>query len=183
MRRYFIKKGDKTTSGATVIEGDERTTHHGVALSFIGAALYFPACESTGRIIPDGPRRPCSFVGKDAALSNDLGMCKCHPTPRLIPSQDNMYESFESSELVAMGYTTSGQLPPAPLIGPFNECVRVVDSNGKPIAHTPYFIRDQSRRVYKGVTDSDGVCPRVATESRQNLFIAVSVKALENWNK
>lgn len=183
MRRYFIKQGDKSTSGATVLEGDETTTHHGVPLAFLGAALHCPACGSTGRIVADGPRRPFSFMGKDAALSNDLAMCKCHPTPRLIPSQDNMYESFESSELVAMGYTATGRLPQALPIGRFNECVRVIDSNGKPIAHTPYFIRDQSRRVYKGVTDSYGVCPRVATESRQDLFIAVGIKALENWNK
>jgi len=183
MRRYFLKLGDKSTSGATILEGQESSFHHGTPLTFVGAAIYCSACEATGRVVAAGPRRPCTWMGKDAALSDDLGMCNCHPTPRLIPSQDNMYESFESSELIAMGYTASGQRPPAPAIGLFDERIRVVGNDGKPIAHTPYYIRDQSRRVYKGVTDSNGVCPRVATESRENLFIAVGIKALEFWNK
>jgi uncharacterized Zn-binding protein involved in type VI secretion len=46
VRRYYIKLGDKTTSGARVIEGMDYMTHHGTMLSFLGAKVYCPACES-----------------------------------------------------------------------------------------------------------------------------------------
>ena len=104
MRRYYIKVGDKTTSGATVIEGMSGASHHGVPLSFIGAKIYCPTCKSDGVIMPQGPRRPDNWMGKQSALDNDFGMCACQPVPVLIASQNNMSMSFEVHELARMGF-------------------------------------------------------------------------------
>ncbi|SAL54482.1 PAAR repeat-containing protein [Caballeronia choica] len=108
MRRYYIKVGDKTTSGATVIEGMSGASHHGVPLSFIGAKIYCPTCKSDGVIMPQGPRRPDNWMGKQSALDNDFGMCACRPVPVLIASQNNMSMSFEVHELARMGFSATG---------------------------------------------------------------------------
>jgi uncharacterized Zn-binding protein involved in type VI secretion len=103
MRRNFIKEGDKTTSGATVIEGFENDFHHGVPLTFVGAKLFCRACESLGVVIGIGPRFPDDWMGKEPALEGDLGACKCTPTPHLIASQNDTYEEYTVDELAKMG--------------------------------------------------------------------------------
>lgn len=50
MRRNFIKKGDRTTSGAIVTEGFDNDFHYGVPLTFVGAQLFCPACSPWGSL-------------------------------------------------------------------------------------------------------------------------------------
>jgi uncharacterized Zn-binding protein involved in type VI secretion len=63
----------------------------------------------------------------------------------------------------------------------FDEQIRIVDEEGTPLAHVPYFIKDQSGRVYKGLSDESGYCPRVYTEKEEVLEVLVGVSALERW--
>ena len=183
MRRHYILVGDKTTSGARVTEGMEYMTHRGTMLSFLGARIYCPACESEGCIVGTGPRWPDNVMGKHAALDNDLGMCKCQPAPRLIASQDDMFQTFEAHELAEMGFAPTGARLPKPPIGIFHERIRIVDAQGKPVSGVPYHIKDPSGRTYKGLTDASGYCPRVFTENRQDLLVSVGIKALEQWKQ
>lgn len=48
MRRYFIVVGDKTTRGGVVTEGEATATNRGKALSYHGARIHCPACQSDG---------------------------------------------------------------------------------------------------------------------------------------
>jgi uncharacterized Zn-binding protein involved in type VI secretion len=73
--RRNIKVGDKTTSGAEVMQGIERVSHHGVRISFLGAKIYCHVCESEGFIVGRGPRRNVNLMGKRPALEYDLGVC------------------------------------------------------------------------------------------------------------
>lgn len=181
MRRYNIKLGDKTTNGGVVIVGDRTTTHHGTPLSYLGAKVMCSACGSVGVIVATGPRRPFSFMGKDAALDGDICVCNCHPSPELIASQNTMSESFETGELEAMGFGASGKpLVRAPT-GDFDEQIRVVDHDGSPLSGVPYHIRTASGAIYKGLTDEHGRCPRVYTTEAQQLDVALGVKALQRW--
>lgn len=66
-------------------------------------------------------------------------------------------------------------------IHPYDEQVRVIDDEGRPIYGIPYHITDESGNVYKGVTDSDGCCERVHTENVQSLAILTGASALEKW--
>ncbi|NIF78669.1 PAAR domain-containing protein [Paraburkholderia sp. Cy-641] len=102
MKRSYLKIGDKSSAGGTVVEGIPLMTHHGTELTFIGAAVTCPACKSTGQIVAKGPRWPGNWMGKQAALEGDICSCKCHPSPVMLASQSNMAMNFESRELASI---------------------------------------------------------------------------------
>jgi len=108
MRRSYIKKGDKTTSGATVNQGIEGVRHQGKNVSFLGAEIYCPRCQSTGYLVGIGPRHPPTWMKKRPALHGDLAICKCTPTPRAIASQNDMFESYDAAYLAKMGFAPNG---------------------------------------------------------------------------
>lgn len=108
MRRNYLKVGDKSSAGGTVVDGVPQTTHHGTELTFLGAQVVCPACKSTGRIVQKGPRWPGTMMGKEPALEGDICVCKCDPPPVMISSQNTMYESFDSHALASMGYGPAG---------------------------------------------------------------------------
>ncbi|HDR9769768.1 TPA: PAAR domain-containing protein [Burkholderia cepacia] len=182
MQRNYLKVGDKSSAGGTVIEGIPTCTHHGGELTYLGAQVICPSCKSTGRIVPKGPRWPHEMMGKEAALEGDVCACRCYPPPTMIASQSSMFQSFESHHLADQGFASNG-LPftPEPLSN-FDERVRVLDGNGRPIAGVPYHIKTDAGGVHKGVTDEQGYCPRVYTSDAQNLDIAIGYQAVQRWN-
>lgn len=170
MRRYSIKLHDKTTSGAFVTEGEPTTTHHGTPLAFIGAAIYCPTCKSAGVIVASGPRLSVSFMGKQAALDNDLGMCKCRPAPRLIASQSTMSQSLNENTLAAQGYTAMG----APFLRHHDEQITLRDrSTRRVLANVQYRLKDSSSVIASGRTDVNGRTERIATDNSQHLTIEI----------
>jgi uncharacterized Zn-binding protein involved in type VI secretion len=170
MRRYNIKLHDKTTSGAFVTEGEPTTTHHGTPLAFIGAAIYCPTCKSAGIIVASGPRLSVSFRGKQAALDNDLGMCKCNPTPRLIASQSTMSQSLDENALATQGYTPTG----VPFLRHHDEQITLRDrSTRRALANVQYRLKDSSGVIASGKTDGNGRTERIATEIRQRFTIEI----------
>jgi hypothetical protein len=80
----------------------------GIELTFVGAGVSCPACNSVGAIVAHGPRLPDSWMSKQLALENDLCGCKCYPPPLMHASQSGMFESFEANELAAMGFRADG---------------------------------------------------------------------------
>jgi uncharacterized Zn-binding protein involved in type VI secretion len=170
MRRYNIKMHDKTTSGAFVTEGEPTTNHHGTPLAFIGAAIYCPTCKSAGVIVASGPRLPMSFMGKQAALDNDLGMCKCRPTPRLIASQSTMSQSLDGNALATQGYTPMG----VPFLRHHDEQITLRDrSTRRALANVHYRLKDGSGVIASGKTDANGRTERIATDVAQHIAIEI----------
>lgn len=108
MKRSYLKIGDKSSAGGTVVEGIPLMTHHGKEITFVGAAVTCPACKSTGQIVAKGPRWPGDLMGKHAALEGDVCACKCYPLPVMLASQSDMTMSFESHELAGMGFAANG---------------------------------------------------------------------------
>lgn len=183
MRRYLLRVGDKSTTGGVVIEGLDGCTHHGTALTFVGARIACTACQSTGVIVAMGPRWPDHMMGKEQALDGDLCLCKCHPSPTMLASQQDSFHSFEVHELAEMGYAPAGLSPAEQSRGKYDERVRVLDTSNKPVCSAPYHIRAANGAVYKGLTDSQGYCPRVYTSDVSSLDIAIGLKALERWER
>jgi hypothetical protein len=101
MRRYYIRYGDKSTSGGIVTQGLNSFTIYGVMASYHGAYVTCPRCErGGGPICGDGPSRPFTLANrKQIALENDIILCGCDPKPRLIPSQNHAWMSFDGNEI------------------------------------------------------------------------------------
>ncbi len=122
------------------------------------------------------------MMGKESALEGDLCVCKCYPPPVMIASQNTMFQSFESHHLADMGFASNGTPLRKEPVGDFDERVRVLDGAGRPLSGVPFHIKTKSGAVHKGVTDSEGYCPRVYTANVENLDIAIGYKAVERWN-
>ncbi|CAG9204596.1 PAAR domain-containing protein [Burkholderia vietnamiensis] len=108
MRRSYLKIGDKSSSGGIVTEGIPQTSHCGTELTFIGAQVTCPACKSVGNIVAKGPRWPGSMMGLEPALEGDVCVCECSPPPVMLPSQSDMYVTFESQQLESISYGPAG---------------------------------------------------------------------------
>lgn len=182
MKRYILRKGDKSTNGGVVLEGVDNCTDHGIPITFIGAKVWCNGCKSEGFIGSRGPHRDETMDGKQQALDGDICVCKCHPSPIVLASQDHNSHSWETGELAALGYDPCGRPLEKQPAGNYDERVRVIDANGRPLSGTPYHIRTASGSVYKGLTDSSGYCPRVHTNDAARLDIAIGIRALERWS-
>lgn len=183
MKRYILKQGDKSSVGGVAIDGIPNYTHDGTPITYVGARVLCPACNSEGRIVGIGPRQPNNVDGKEEALHGDLCACKCHPSPVMVNSQTDSCHSFEGGSLAGMGYDAYGQSIRNEPERDYDECVRILDERGRPMSRVPYHIRVANGRVYKGVTDSSGYCPRFYSENPSHFGVAVGIKALELWNE
>ncbi|MCG5075966.1 PAAR domain-containing protein [Paraburkholderia sp. RG36] len=91
-RRYDIMKGDRTTADGTVMGGDPNDRIGDREQAYEQDEVWCPCCQSTGRIVCSGPRFSMRGPdGREGALSDDLCVCKCDPSPRLLPSQYSSY--------------------------------------------------------------------------------------------
>lgn len=92
VRRYDILKGDRTTADGTVMGLDSRDTIGHAQQAYERDEVWCPTCQSMGVIVCGGPRFPATGPdGRESALSDDLCVCKCEPSPRLLPSQSTSY--------------------------------------------------------------------------------------------
>ena len=92
MRRYDICKGDKTTADGTVKAGNSGDRLGDREQAYEHDPVWCPACKTMGKIVCVGPRIPSTGSdGREAALSYDLCVCRCDPSPRLIASQNTSY--------------------------------------------------------------------------------------------
>ena len=88
VRRYDILKGDLTTKHGVVLGGSAVDSIDGRDQAYEGDPVRCPECKSVGRIVCVGPRLPSKGAdGRESALSEDLCVCKCDPSPRIIASQ------------------------------------------------------------------------------------------------
>ena len=86
-KRFYITLGASTTADGTVTSASSLLVLDGIASSLEGDEIACPACNTTGRIAPDGPRLPVREHGKVPALDGDLCLCGCTPAPRLVAIQ------------------------------------------------------------------------------------------------
>jgi len=92
MRRRDIMNGDSTTAGGTVEVTDGRDMLGNREQAYEGDLVWCPACHSMGTIVCVGRRLSMRGPdGREAALSDDLCLCRCNPSPQLIPSQSTSY--------------------------------------------------------------------------------------------
>jgi uncharacterized Zn-binding protein involved in type VI secretion len=86
--RTCIFQYDRTTANGIVLDGLADVTLNDRKVSYLGARVRCPACNTIGHIEPDGVRpRDADLSGKHHALEGDLCRCACDMPPRLIASQ------------------------------------------------------------------------------------------------
>ncbi|VVM55270.1 hypothetical protein PS639_00995 [Pseudomonas fluorescens] len=113
MMRYHITVGAKTTVDGTVLTGWEYSTINGQAMAREGDEVKCPECDSTGKIVCDGPRLVDLLDGRNAALDGDLCHCKCDPPPRLIANQTFRCQVIEDGAIVPRAQTAAQPFTPA----------------------------------------------------------------------
>ncbi|TKC83477.1 PAAR domain-containing protein [Trinickia terrae] len=111
--RYFIRKGDKTTVGGTVLSGAATMGGFGADIAHEGDPVSCPACHSTGVIMAVGSRLPLTGTNsRRIALSGDVCSCRCYPPPELIESQTFMQTTVDDSP--ASRFSLAGGTTSAP---------------------------------------------------------------------
>ena len=86
--RACILQHDKTTANGVVLDGLDDMGFDDRKLSYLGARVQCPTCNTIGTIAPSGERPgDHDLSGKQYALEDDVCRCVCDPAPRLIASQ------------------------------------------------------------------------------------------------
>ncbi|MFK0375590.1 PAAR domain-containing protein [Pandoraea sp. NPDC090278] len=112
MRRYYLRRGDKSTADGIVIEGDSSMKIYGVDATFVGAKVFCRTCKSDGRIVAHGPRvSSIDLHGREAALDGDICVCKCPRPPSMLASQSSAYMQMDGGALIpSSGSSVAEQL-------------------------------------------------------------------------
>ncbi|KVM61884.1 hypothetical protein WJ58_03600 [Burkholderia ubonensis] len=175
----LVAKGDITTTGGRVMGGSStQYNEQGQTLARDGDQATCGNCKGLFPI--RGGADTWLDEGKAMVKDWDWVLCPCRKNRVRASMSSTFYiadggGSDREVATYANGFTnTSAQS--------YDEQVRIIDESGVPIRHIPYFITDAAGNVYKGMTDDQGLCPRVYTDGKQPLHITVGMKALEHWN-
>jgi len=176
LRRFHITLGATTTAGGKVITASAPCTINGERLALENDKVWCQQCNSEGVIKLDGPRISERWNGKQAALNDDLCICKCSPPPRLVNSQthksqviDAEWHATEVAKTIAtvQADTTTSQSSPAAtdalpllLIHPETE---------EPYKHRPYKLQLKDK-VIEGTTDEHGATQPLSALERASVL-------------
>ncbi|MBU9230283.1 PAAR domain-containing protein [Burkholderia multivorans] len=158
MERYFIRIGDKTTSGGTVLQGKDSFKYHDKAVAYAGAQVYCPVCQTVGRIENVPPYRTMLLNGEQIALSDDLCICKCSPSPRLLASQNTGSMSFSGHAIMKREPGLGNGLPSTATESMrFNDRFKLYDQETHDLlVNKEYAILRSNGTIEYGVTDHEG---------------------------
>lgn len=169
--RYPITVGAETTAGGKVISGNTRSTIHGAAVAHADDSVFCTACNTVGVIKPDGPRLSDTFDGKEAALSDDLCICKCNPPPRLIANQTFSYQQIDdhwhadkagAAAAAAARLNTADSKPAMPDGIPL---LLLDPDTDEPYRHRRYRLELRDKLI-EGTTDRNGATRLLTAEER-----------------
>jgi len=96
IKRYHITLGAGTTAGGTVTSAGSLMSVDGARIALEGDTVACTACKADGVIQSDGPRLSERFNNRQVALSDDLCLCKCRPSPRLVNSQVRKFQAIDA---------------------------------------------------------------------------------------
>jgi hypothetical protein len=109
---------------------------------------------------------PEQWNGKQVALENDLCICLCSPSPRLLPNQTRKFQFVDaaSTEWVAPANRTEGKHGAA-----YDQRFLLLDSlTGAPLARQPYRLNHDGM-VVEGMTNEEGYTSPIPTGNRSGI--------------
>ena len=157
MRRYTITLGAPTSSGGRVISASAEGKIDNVAIALEGDLVTCPVCNTAGKILCVGPRIPETWNGKSVALENDLCVCRCVPSPRLMPSQNFRCQVIkDTGRALSHPLTATVAARGAPDQVYSERFVLVDDEEGYPLARREYAVVRASGKLEFGTSDAQG---------------------------
>ncbi|WP_395403489.1 PAAR domain-containing protein [Pseudoduganella sp. UC29_106] len=159
--RAVICKGDRTSHGGRVLEGNPNVTTGGRPIAQLGHATICPLCKGKFPIVEGVATH--TYGGKPTAVEGMHTACGAI----LIASQREMVIDAgggggggSSDSAVS---SAPGQVAAAESDEVYSGAFRAVDeSTGEPVAGLPYRIELSDGRILRGVTDAGGYTQRVS---------------------
>jgi uncharacterized Zn-binding protein involved in type VI secretion len=179
IKRYHITEGATTTAGGVVKASSKGMSLNGAPVALEGDPVDCPACGAQGVIKCVMPRLVDRFGDKEYALSDDLCICGCNPSPKLIANQNLKYQALlfvdEDPAAEAMERKPGNAAKAA---RPHLESAKQADlrplrlvlrGSGKPHANRPFRLVLPDGRVLQGTTDADGATRPLTPDERAAL--------------
>ena len=173
--RKAICVGDSPVTGGAVlpypVQWENTLSGHQVAM--INGKVNCEACKSTGIIIKTGGsyrvEYDTGYEHGETALEGDACLCKCSPPP---PIKATVAEWGMDVEDTRYGEGASSET--------YDEQIRAIDQKtGQVLDGVAYLIKTSTGKIYKGYTDEFGLCPRIDTDSTENLTVWFGISAFE----
>jgi uncharacterized Zn-binding protein involved in type VI secretion len=158
MMRAVICKGDPTSHGGKVLEGNELVTTNGRAVAQLGHKTFCPQCKGTFPIIEGLDFH--TYAGIGTAVDGMKTACGA----KLIATQQQMVIDDGGGGSAAA--PASAAAPVAKDRAQYSGAFRAVDeTTGQPVAGLPYRIELPDGRTVRGVTDETGHTQHVSSNS------------------
>lgn len=164
MEYYYICKGDKTTHGGTVLEGDESSVVEGRPIARVGDKVLCPRCKRVTTII----QGDSAFIVSGRAIAYEGCATSCGA--KLISSQRLFgREEFDVSETA-----TAQEIPEADnRIQKYHEFFIIHDHLDQPKPNVMYRITTEDGEVFEGLTDHQGRTEEVWTKEPMAIYIEI----------
>ena len=163
----WIRYGDKTACGGTVIEGDQNCISHGRAYAFQGARI---ACRKNCVILEGFPRSMLTN-GRQQVLHGMVtsGGCPCYSTLNDIDGVGN-----ESGKKIPIRFVRNEK---GDWVGKMNEgydqhFVLTDEETGQPLSNR-YYRMTCNGKVIEGKTDSNGKTEKVYSDDPGEVTIEI----------
>ncbi len=156
--RAVICKGDPTSHGGKVLEGNELITTNGRAVAQLGHMTFCPQCKGNFPIIEGLDFH--TYAGVGTAVDGMHAACGA----KLIATQQQMVIDDGKGTGQATQSAEAGDARGANVsTGQYGAAFRAVDEHtGQPMSGLPYRIELPDGRIVRGKTDQDGHTERVA---------------------
>jgi uncharacterized Zn-binding protein involved in type VI secretion len=170
LTRYLITLGAPTTAGGKVTSASSFRSINGAKAALEGDKVWCPKCNFEGVVGLDGPRLSETCNGRQQALSDDLCLCKCSPSPRLLTAQTFACQKVDADWHAAKVAATAGTAAKhntgeSSATDPYCIPILLLDpATDEPFKHRPYRL-ELADKVIEGATDQNGATrPLTAAE-------------------
>ena len=148
MMRAVICKGDPTSHGGKVLEGNANVTTNGRQVAQRGHMTFCPKCKGNFPIAEGLDFH--TYAGIGTAVDGMRTACGA----KLMATQHTM--QIDDAPAAAPA-TVAATMAPAAAAGNYSAAFRTLDEeSGAPVAGLPYRMLLPDGRTVRGVTDSDG---------------------------
>lgn len=149
--RTYLLRGDKADNGAVIVGGSANSTYDGIPTAREGDPVYCPVCKQTGVIVCVGPRWSSKDHGKEEALSGDICVCGCNPSPVFHASRPYVMV-MTAEQAAAQGFGASLAPLAAATVGR--------------VESAPYAMQKvaEENLVSNQTTDTERICPNMSND-------------------